>query len=250
MPENEMRFNFKRSSFPKGEALTAEEAESRLLQQLEDRGGTCKETLWQLAAVRGRMGRHPEALAHLQRLLQLTDDVEENASCFLALGQLMEQTADFAAAIKYYHGGLLLKPTKSTTSYWLNNNLGYCLNVLKRHEEAETYLRRAIKIAPNISNAYKNLALSFQGRSNYAKAARCFILAIKTNASDARPLKHLEELAKAHPEVLGDIPNLAKQIEMSKRAVEFAKKAQPDWEKHWKEQRRKQQAEMPPDSCQ
>jgi tetratricopeptide (TPR) repeat protein len=250
MPENEEKFRFKRSPLPEGKALTVEEVEDQLARQLEERGGTCKETLWQLAAVRSRMGKHDEALAHIQRLLQLTDDVEENASCFLALGQMMEQTGDFAAAIKYYRGGVLLKPTQSTTLYWIHNNLGYCLNVLKRYDEAETYLRRAIKIAPGISNAYKNLGLCFQGRGDYVKAARCFIRAVKVNASDARSLKHIEELANAHPEVLCDIPNLSEQIEMCRRAVRVADQAKPDWEKHWKEQRRKQKAKLHPDRCQ
>jgi tetratricopeptide (TPR) repeat protein len=250
MPQNEQKFRFKRSPLPEGEALTAEEAENRVLRQLEDRGGTCKETLWQLAAIQSRMGKHSEALAHIQRLLQLTDDVEENATCFLALGQMMEQTGDFAAAIKYYRGGFLLKPTKPTTSYWINNNLGYCLNVLQRYDEAEGCLRRAIRIAPKMPNAYKNLGLLFQGRSDYGKAARCFIRAIKANASNARPLKHLEELADAHPEVLDDIPGLAGQIEMCRKAVEFADQARPDWEEHWKRQRRRQKAKVPPHRCQ
>jgi tetratricopeptide (TPR) repeat protein len=250
MAEDKAELLFRRSIIPEGEAVTAEEAESYLLRQLEERGGKCKETIWQLSRLRSMMGKHSQAIAHVQRLLQLTDDIEENASCFLALGQLMEQTGDFAAAIKYYRGGLLLKPTQSTTRYWINNNLGYCLNMLERCDKAEAFLRRAIRIAPNRSNAYKNLGLSFQGRSDYRKAAQCFIRALKANASDARPLKHLEELAKAHPEVLREIPDLAGQIEMCRKAVALAEQAKPDWEKHWKEQRRKQKAKRPPDKCQ
>lgn len=250
MPGNEGEFFFKKARLPDGEAVTMEEAEESLLRRLGEREGKCKETLWQLARVRSMMGKQPLAMGHVQKLLQLSDDVEENASYFLALGQLMEQMGDFAAAVEYYRGGFLLKPSRSATRYWIHNNLGFCLNELGRHDEAEGYLRAAVKMAPGMSNAYKNMGLCFRGKGDYVRAAKCFVLALKRNASDARPLKHLEELAEAHPGVLSEIPGLAGQMEMCRKAVEGARQAQPNFEKHWRRLRREQKTRMSRDTIQ
>jgi len=245
MTTNEGQFFFRKASLPEGGAITLDETEESLLRQLEESGGTCKKTLWQLARVRSMMGKQSEALGHVQKLLQLSDDIEENASYFLALGQLMEQMGDFASAIEYYRGGSLLKPSGKATWYWINNNLGFCLNQLEKYDEAEGYLRAAIQAAPKMSNAYKNLGLCFQGRGDYARAAKCFVIALKVNASDARPLKHIEELLEGHPEVLCEIPDLPGQIEMCRKAVESARKAQPDFKAHWRKLRKQQKATLP-----
>jgi tetratricopeptide (TPR) repeat protein len=249
MTMDEEDFCFRKASVPEGEAVTFEEAEEFLLRQLQERGGTCRKTLWQLARLYSMMGRQSEAVSYVQKLLQLSDDIEENASYFLALGQLMEQMGDFASAAEYYRGGLLLKTSNSATRYWLNNNLGFCLNEFGRYDEAEGYLLAAVKMAPRMSNAYKNLALCHQGKGDYTRAAKGFIIALKRNASDARPLKHLEDLLKEHRDVLCEIPNLPGQIEICRKAVEGARQAQPDFKKHWRKLRRRQRGEVSTDTA-
>lgn len=250
MTIDEEEFFFRKASLPEGEAVTLDEAEECLLRRLEERGGTCKDTLWQLARLHSMMGRQDKAVVLVQRLLQLSDDVEENACYLLALGQLMEQVEDFASAAEYYRGGLLLKPARRDTWYWLNNNLGFCLNELRQYDEAEVYLWRAIKVAPRMCNAYKNLGLCFRGKGDYARAAKCLILALKVNASDARPLRHLEELLEDNPEVLCDIPDLPGQIEVCRKAVEYAQQVQPDLREHWKKQRREQKGKVSAETMQ
>ena len=47
MKTDDGEFFFKRASLPEGEAVTYEEAEAFLLRRLEERGGSCRETLWQ-----------------------------------------------------------------------------------------------------------------------------------------------------------------------------------------------------------
>lgn len=244
--KDEWEFFFKKWQLPDGTAaVTAEEAEESLLEQLEQSGGTCRKTLLQLARVRSSMGKHSEALTHLERLLQLSDDIEENASYFLALGQLMEQLGDHSAATEYYRGGFRLKPSRPTTWYWINNNLGYCLNELKRYDEAEPYLRTAIETAPKMSNAYKNLGLCFLGQGDYAQAAENFVSAVRADASDIRPFKHLEGLVKSHPEILSTVPDLSRTIDLCRKAAEYARQKQPDFKEQWRRLRRKQGDAVP-----
>ena len=238
MTEKDHIFFFRKESLPDGEAITAEEAKDFLLKQLKERNGTCKKTLWQLARVYSKLKRHDEALNFIYKLLQLSDDKEENASFFLALGQLMEQTGDYQAAIEYYRGAFSLKPSNTGVWYLVNNNLGFCLNKLKRHGEAEGYLDAAVKIDPTRPNAYKNLGLCFMGRGDYVKAAEYFIFSVKADASDPRSLEHLEELLSDHPELLEDIPDLSEVLIKCRNAVKTARECQPDFEKHWKKLRR------------
>ena len=242
MTQKDHIFYFRRESLPEGEAVTYEEAENFLLEQLEERNGACKETLWQLARVYSGMKRHDEALNCVYKLLQLSDDPEENASCFLALGQLMEQKGDFASAVDYYRGAFVLKPANTRTWYFINNNLGFCLTILKRYSEAEDYLKAAVDINPDLSNAYKNLGLCYQGQGDYVKAAEQFIMAVKVNASDPRPVQHLEDLEKNHPNIFLENPDISDLFKMCKKAVAAARDIQPDPADHWKKLRKKQTA--------
>jgi len=58
-------------------------------------------------------------------------------------------------------------------------------------------------------------------------------------ASDARPLRHLEDLVQAHPEIHLEVPKLAGQINVRRGAVETARSRQPDFESWWREAREK-----------
>jgi tetratricopeptide (TPR) repeat protein len=231
-------FRFRRASLPEGEAITLEEAEESFLEQLEERDGTCKKTLWQLIRVYCYMKRPDDALNYLYRLLQLSDDAEENAHYFLTLGQLMEQKGDYSSAAKYYRGAFCLKPSDSNVWYFINNNLGFSLNELKRYDEAEGYLQAAIKIDPSRANAFKNLGLCFMGKGDHVKAAESFIDSVKANASDSRALGHLEELLSDHPELFKEVADLPRILMQCRKAVKTALESQPDFEKNWKRLRR------------
>ncbi|HJX34337.1 MAG TPA: tetratricopeptide repeat protein [Desulfatiglandales bacterium] len=238
-------FRFRRASLPKGgEAITLEEAEEFFLEQLEERDGTCKETLWRLIRVYSLMKRPDDALKYLYKMMQLSDDAEENAHYFLTLGQLMEQKGDYQSAVKYYRGAFCLKPSDNDVWYWVNNNLGFCLNELMRFDEAKGYLLAAIRIDPTRANAYKNLGLCFMGGGDYIKASENFINSVKANASDTRALKHLEELVSDHPELFEEIPGLSKVLMQCRKALKTALESQPDFEKHWKRLRRKKRGNV------
>jgi Flp pilus assembly protein TadD len=101
-----------------------------------------------------------------------------------------------------------MKPTDIVVSYFINNNLGFSLNVLGDSAEGEIYCRKAIRIDPGRPNGHKNLgiALALQGR--YQEAAECFIAATQVNALDSRAFDLLTQLLESHPEIevgFGDV---------------------------------------------
>jgi len=118
---------------------------------------------------------------------------------------------------------------------FIQNNLGYCLNHFGRFAEAEPYLRRAIEIEPRRHNAYKNLGISFEGQGDHAGAASCYIKAVQANASDARALKHLEELAEKHPTVTVDVPEFDAQLAACRLAVHQAEEARKQVLVQWQQ---------------
>ena len=125
----------------------------------------------------------------------------------------MEHVRDYSAALEAYSRALKLPQDSEEVWYYLNNNSGYCLIQLGRHQEAEKYCRSAIQIEPRRHNAHKNLALSLQHQCRYVQAARSFIRATKLCPNDGRALEHLKDLIGAHPEIAEDIPELMELFE-------------------------------------
>jgi len=235
----DLEFRFTIEGLPDGKALTTEELEQLILAKLEDSAGTSKQALWDLACLYSQTGRNDRALDCIHRLIAFADDVEQRAACVLAMGQLQEQVGDYAEAARFYRIAFDLTPASTTTWYWIHNNLGYSLNQLGRHEDAEIYLRSAIEIDPSRPNAFKNLALSLAGQQQHAAAAEYFVRATQANAADPRSLNHLEELIAAQPELLVAVPDLQEKLEACRVAVHKATAAQPDFNAHWRRLREK-----------
>jgi len=218
-------------------ALTAEELEKLLLNLLKDHKED-KQTMWNLVRLYKQTNRLKDAFNIASQLLHLSENDEERAFYFMQLGALMELMNDYEHAAEYYQEGFLLKPSNKQTWYFMNNNLGYSLNQLQRFEEAKGYLLTAVKTDPTRSNAYKNLGLCFQGLCEYTKALKCFIAAIKADAADSRPLNHLKDLLREHPELNGDFPGLEENLNSCEKVVELARKMQPDFDASWQDLRR------------
>lgn len=215
----EFTFRFSLPDVPDGKPVSAEEAEQILLAQLKERG--TEEAVWNLARFYSVTGRQQIAMGYVQQLLNATADPEKKAGCLLAMGRLMEQIKDYDAAIRFYMQAFAMEPVDNDTWYFINNNLGYCLNHFGRHAEAERYCQAAIGINPKRHNAYKNLGISLQGQNCFSQAARCYVAAVQANASDPRALQHLEQLFAAHPEIGLDVPNIQEQIQACRAAVEM-----------------------------
>ena len=135
------------------------------------------------------------------------------------MGQVMEQMADYPDAITCYSQAFSLEPTDTETWYFINNNLGFCLNTLGRYEEGEVYCRNALSVDPGRSNAHKNLGISREGQGDYVEAADAYMAAIRVDACDPRALQHLEELYHRCPESILQIPDFEAKLAKCREAV-------------------------------
>lgn len=226
MAKDDLSFRIPIPQEPKGKLISAQEAEKILLAKLTKCEKELESTIWDLAVLYSRTGQQDIAMQYINRLMANTDDPEKKALYFLKMGQLMEQIHNYEAAITFYSQAFSLEPVNSEAWYFINNNLGYCLNHFGRHKEAEPYCRAAIKIEPRRQNAYKNLGISLEGQGQYTEAAKAYVKAVQANAADPRALTHLEELVAKHNEILSSIPDIQAQIEKCKEAVGLARKIQ------------------------
>jgi len=224
-------FNFALPRQPDLKPVSAEEAERILLERLAKAGSDHLDAIWDLACFYSQAGQYPIAQAYMERYLRTTDDPEKQAGAYLGLGQTMERMKEYEAAIGFYSRALSLEPTNTPTWYLINNNLGFCLNLFERFEDAENYCRVAIGIDPERPNAYKNLGISLAGQGRYAEAARDYIRATRVQAADGRALKLLEQLFQDHPEIAGEIPDIQDQIEQCRQAVRMVAELQNRLEK-------------------
>jgi tetratricopeptide (TPR) repeat protein len=110
------------------------------------------------------------------------------------MGQIIEDSDDYLGAAKAYARAFTLPPGTDATWYLLHNNLGYCLNILGRHAEAEALCRGAVEIDPTRHNAFKNLGVSLQGLGRLEEAAECYRRAAKLCPEDGRAQRLLDQL--------------------------------------------------------
>jgi tetratricopeptide (TPR) repeat protein len=217
--------------------ISSHEMEKLLLKQLEEAAAEPRQALWQLAQFYKQTRQHEKALVRLRQLIQMLPDPEDRAKCVLTMGQAMEQTGDFAAAAGYYKEALALEPMNTWTWYFINNNLGFSLNILRRFAEAEPYCRKAIETDPNRPNAYKNLGQALAGQGDFREAAQSFVAATQVNAADGRAFHLLQDLINEHPELEFEFEDAAvscqKAVETAARRVEEMKPVvHRGWKKH------------------
>jgi tetratricopeptide (TPR) repeat protein len=202
------------SSLPEG-APAGEEAKTMLLQAL---GGDISESEYrkmvgEIASFYIKTGRNDIAIAFTQAIEEFIDDFEEQVDWYLVFGQLAEQRQEFDVACNYYTKGLTLRPASKAVSYFLHNNLAYCLNLRGEHAEAERLCRTAIEIDSRRANAFKNLGIALAGQNDVIGAAWAWIEAIKANPDDTRSLMLLEQLVAEHPEIARRLAGSWQEVE-------------------------------------
>ena len=199
--------------------MTAEKAEHVLFSRMKANENEFKQSLWQMARFYSTTTRQKQAGAYVRLIMGITQDLEEQASCWVHLGQLCEQVGDYKSAAYFYRQALSIEPSSKDTWYFINNNLGYSLIQLKKHSEAEKFCAAAINIDPVRPNAHKNLALALQGQGYYLEAALSFLGAIRANAADPRALGHLTTLMEGVPELGEHLPELSSFLREGRQAV-------------------------------
>lgn len=216
-----------------GRDLSVEERERRLVRRHEEREDVRDTSaLVDLVNFYRVLGREEEIRERLVAFrAEAGSDLEIRAWCCVLLGQSCERTRDYEQAIEHYREGVGCEPCGTFTAYFLHNNLGYCLNVVGRYDEAEWYCRTAIRIDGSRANGFKNLGISLAGQGDLAGALRCWVQATRVNAADPRSLAHAEELLEQRPELLSELPGLAEALEECRRAVDVAQEmVKEEWE--------------------
>jgi len=208
---------------PDGSIVSLEEAEKMLLTNLKKCEDAMESTVLDLVLLYCRLGQQEIAMQYLERLIAATVDPEKKAQYFLRMGQLMEQIRDYEGAITFYTQAFSLEPANNTVWYFINNNLGFCLNHFNRHVEAEPYCRAAIMIDPIRQNAYKNLGISLEGQGKFTQAAELYIKAVAVNPADPRAFYLLEDLVRQHQEIEFELPDIWIKIEKCREAVVLAR---------------------------
>jgi tetratricopeptide (TPR) repeat protein len=211
-----------------GEVIYFKEFETELLACLQDSWGECQITLWNLVRFCRSTGQQERAVGFVERLLELSDNSDQRAHCFLALAMLSEEMEDYDSAKAYYEEVFELEELEDNTLYFVHNNFGYLLNQLGQFEEAEPHLERAISIDPELANGYKNLGLACEGLGRLEEAIECYITATQVEPYDARSLVHLENLLSTHPELFVRVPYLQRRMEWCREGVEIAQSDLPE----------------------
>ena len=173
---------------------TASLTESELLEKLRDGGENQNEILWDLAILYAKTHRPMMAFSYLERLTSKCSMSIIKAICYMKIGIIMEDVKDYESAMMCYQRVYSLKSDMDMNRYFMNNNIGYCLNQLKRYKEAELYCRDAIKINPTLHNAYIQLGVSLEGQGQYQQAAQCYSKATMICPQDIRAAQYFGDL--------------------------------------------------------
>jgi protein O-GlcNAc transferase len=146
-------------------------------------------------------GRPGAADAYFRKAADIADTDLAKAYCLLNLGRLKEKADDYPGAIEWYAKAFWLEPGTDDTWYFLHNNMGFCLDKVGRHREAEAYCRKAIAIDPRRHNAWKNLGIALEGLGQHADAASAWLEAATLCPEDPRAMRLLEQLTAERPEI-------------------------------------------------
>lgn len=199
---------------PDGRCVSLEDADALfkvITESVKDRKKACG-ILRDLTDDCLRSGLLAAALSYLEKAFSLTDDAQGRSEILLAAGCVLEQSRDYRSAAERYRTAFAYPKRRDETWYFLHNNLGFCLNQLGEHAEAEELCRVAIGIDSHRHNAYKNLGVALEGLGRNVDAAHAYLAAGKLNQRDPRALQHLQALLASHPEVAVEVPDIHLQI--------------------------------------
>jgi len=115
------------------------------------------------------LGQIPQALAELKKALELDPRFADG---YFHLGVALAESRSWEDAVKSYHTAIGL-PTLTVPDL-VHSSLGMALYNLKRYREAETALRYAISLNPELQAAYYHLGLVLVGEDRKTEAKAVF----------------------------------------------------------------------------
>ena len=166
-----------------------------------------------------QLGKRHQAETLLELMQKISISPVEKALGWLKKGGMREQFKEYQAAADAYRAGLKFEHDDINVNYYLRNNLGYSLNQIGEHQEAENWCREAIEISPYPPNAYKNLGLALQGQGRLAEAAESFIQSTKAWPADRRSFDHLKEILRIAPNLATSHPDFQEFIEFGEVVI-------------------------------
>lgn len=185
--------------------------------QLMNSADDLKKTLHDLAHSFKSRGSYGEAIFCYRELLERSADTQAVIAYLFALGDIMGRMHEYENAVSYYREASSLDNVDSDLAYWINNNLGFSLCMLKRFGEGEKYCRSAININTGRFNAYKNLGLSLEGQGKLREAIEAYITAVRMDAKDTRAMNLFEIILDKHPDLKEEY---SEQLEECRNRIE------------------------------
>jgi tetratricopeptide (TPR) repeat protein len=200
-----------------------QDTEKLLLERLKNSTSSEDYFRWMLFVVGFYRGIHKidAATALLEGFIKASQDIEQSAHCYLALGQIATDEQRLEDALRHFMLALDFAPKKRKVAYVLHNNIGFCLNMLGRFVEGEKHCRNAIAIDWTRASGYRNLGISLHGQGNISAAAWALAEAVRADATDNRASALLEKLLALHP-------SLAVQCPWATQALTVDEKADPE----------------------
>jgi tetratricopeptide (TPR) repeat protein len=189
--------NISKKSAAPVNAAQPQDTEKMLLQRLENSANEEEYFRWMLFTVgyyRGIQKIEP-AKKLLRNFLTVNQKPDYHVQCHLALGQMATDEQELELAIREFTAALELRPESKKIEYILENNLGYCYNMVGRWDEAEKHCRAALVLNWTRPSAYRNLGISFRGQGKLAAAAWALLEAVKMEPTDERARVLLKSLA-------------------------------------------------------
>ncbi|HET9253457.1 MAG TPA: tetratricopeptide repeat protein [Candidatus Eisenbacteria bacterium] len=160
-----------------------------------------------------RYGSRHSALRELQRMLSHATDAATRVRCYFKAGQLRERMQEWDAARSCYEEAVARVSEGDGDAYLALNNLAYCQNRLRRHDDAEQSCRRAISIDPSLFHAHKNLGIALEALGRFAEAADSYHRAFQAAPHEQVAFRRLRFLLARHPEIRTDRPDVLRVIE-------------------------------------
>lgn len=205
---------------PEGDEVRLEKPEQMVefIDRLCETRDCVRKWMSRFARFSARRGLLGPARVYAERALELSELGPDRAYHLLLLGQIHESSGDLPLAIKTYRKGLGYPQPTALTFYFLLNNLGYCLNLCGRHEQAEACCREATLVIPEQHNAHKNLGIALAGLGRYEEAARSYLTAAENCHGDPRALMLLEILMEERPELREEGSGLVERMAACRRS--------------------------------
>ncbi|MDA8159398.1 MAG: YcaO-like family protein [Desulfobacteraceae bacterium] len=136
------------------------------------------------------LGRHQEALTHLERALELRPEAEDVPYIYSHLGACLRDQGRYQEAIAVLQRGIEHDEERPD----LHNMLGVCHYKLDQYQHAINHFQRAVDLAPSSAIDYANLGVNYRKLNNLGLAEQCFELALSLDPSIDFAREHLSQI--------------------------------------------------------